>query len=125
MKEWPDWPMRGGMRRPPHIVSDTGVVPVQVPPIESPAIGKVWLRHRGGRACLYRSIYVKLCRFATGDFVQIIRWRFAMATFDQREQTVTYQYNAENINFGNVSHRIDFAQQVDGLTSELKRAEAL
>ena len=48
-----------------------------------------------------------------------------MATFDQKQQTVTYQYNADIINFGNVSNRADFARQVDNLSSEISRAQDL
>ncbi|WP_027518481.1 hypothetical protein [Bradyrhizobium sp. WSM1417] len=48
-----------------------------------------------------------------------------MATFDQRGQTVTYQYNGETINFYGVANRAEFAQQIDNASSELARALSL
>jgi hypothetical protein len=45
-----------------------------------------------------------------------------MAKFDQRHQTVTYQYNADAINFNNVSNRTEFAQQIDNMRAEISRA---
>jgi hypothetical protein len=45
-----------------------------------------------------------------------------MATFDQRGQTVQYQYNADTINFGAVQTPDDFRQQLRNLQAELKRA---
>lgn len=48
--------------------------------------------------------------------------RRAVATFDQREQTVTYQYNADQINFGNVSNRTEFAHQLENMRAEVARA---
>ena len=48
-----------------------------------------------------------------------------MATFDQRNQTVTYQYNGEMINFNGVVNKAEFAQQIDNVFSELSRAVSL
>jgi len=33
-----------------------------------------------------------------------------MANFDQRGQHVSYQYNAESINFGSVQNTMDFVE---------------
>src|ERR1700753_600291 len=48
-----------------------------------------------------------------------------MASFDQRGQTVTYQYNGENINFNGVANTAEFAQQIDNISAELARAQSL
>jgi flagellar biosynthesis chaperone FliJ len=45
-----------------------------------------------------------------------------MAKFDMREQKVTYQYNADTINFGNVSNRTEFARQIDNMRAEISHA---
>jgi hypothetical protein len=48
-----------------------------------------------------------------------------MAKFDQRGQTVTYQYNADVINLTNVANRADFARQIENMASEVARATNL
>ena len=46
-----------------------------------------------------------------------------MATFDQRNQTVTYQYNAAgDINLENVTNRVELTGQLKKLKAELDRA---
>ena len=46
-----------------------------------------------------------------------------MATFDQRGQNVSYQYNAAgNINFGAVQNRQDFITELEKLKTELHKA---
>jgi signal transduction histidine kinase len=45
-----------------------------------------------------------------------------MAKFDQRQQTVTYQYNADAINFGAVTNRTEFAKQIDNMRAEIAQA---
>jgi hypothetical protein len=46
-----------------------------------------------------------------------------MATFDQREQNVIYQYNANgNINFGIVQNEADVAAELYKLQEEVKKA---
>jgi hypothetical protein len=45
-----------------------------------------------------------------------------MAQFDQRHQTVIYQYNADAVNFNAVSNRTEFVQQIDNMTAEISRA---
>ena len=46
-----------------------------------------------------------------------------MATFDQRNQQVTYQYNAAgNINFETVQNRTELAVELEKLRSELSLA---
>lgn len=46
-----------------------------------------------------------------------------MATFDQRGQRVTYQYNAAgNINIGGVQDRADLAGELEKLRAEVSRA---
>ena len=45
-----------------------------------------------------------------------------MATFNQQGQTVTNQYNAENINFGQVQTKDDFFQELKQLQAELEKA---
>ena len=45
-----------------------------------------------------------------------------MATFNQQNQTVKYQYNAETINFGQVQTHDDFFQELKHLQTELGRA---
>ena len=47
-----------------------------------------------------------------------------MAVFDQRNQTVTYQYNAAgDINLTQVTNRAEFATLLDRLVSEIDQAE--
>ena len=47
-----------------------------------------------------------------------------MAIFDQRGQTVTYQYNAAgDINLGAVQNRMDLAGELDKIKAELVRAK--
>src|SRR5689334_2352974 len=48
-----------------------------------------------------------------------------MAKFDQRNQTATYQYNADVINFNKVTNRTEFAQQIESLSAEIARASSL
>lgn len=48
-----------------------------------------------------------------------------MAKFDQRDQKVIYQYNADVINLSNVSNRTEFARQVEYISSEIARAGSL
>jgi hypothetical protein len=48
-----------------------------------------------------------------------------MAKFDQRDQKVTYQYNADVINLGNLSNRMEFAREVENISSEVARASSL
>ena len=45
-----------------------------------------------------------------------------MATFNQQGQTVTNQYNAENINFSQVQTKDDFFQELKQLQAELEKA---
>ena len=45
-----------------------------------------------------------------------------MATFDQRGQHVTYQYNAENINFGAIQNNSDLVEELKKLQKKLIRA---
>ena len=46
-----------------------------------------------------------------------------MATFDQRGQRVTYQYNAAgNINISGVTDRADLADELEKLRAEVSRA---
>src|SRR5437762_13756993 len=46
-----------------------------------------------------------------------------MATFDQRGQRVTYQYNAAgNINIGGVQDRADLAGELEKLRAEVSKA---
>ncbi len=46
-----------------------------------------------------------------------------MSTFDQRGQTVNYQYNsAGNINFGNVQNRTDIISELEKLKDEISKA---
>jgi ribosomal protein S20 len=46
-----------------------------------------------------------------------------MATFDQRDQKVIYQYNAAgNINFHAVQNNADFSTELQKLQKELKKA---
>jgi len=45
-----------------------------------------------------------------------------MATFNQQNQTVQYQYNAEIINFDQVKTSDNFFQELKLLQAELKRA---
>ena len=45
-----------------------------------------------------------------------------MATFDQRGQTVQYQYNAGTINFGQAKTLDGFRQELKKLQAELERA---
>ncbi len=46
-----------------------------------------------------------------------------MAFFDQRNQTVTYQYNAAgNISFGSVKNRVDLIGELEKLKNEVSRA---
>ncbi len=48
-----------------------------------------------------------------------------MATFDQRGQRVTYQYNAAgDINFGAVQTKVDVAGELEKLQVELAKAAA-
>ena len=44
-----------------------------------------------------------------------------MATFNQQGQTVTNQYNAENINFGQVQTQDDFFLELKHLQAELEK----
>src|SRR5947209_2658865 len=47
-----------------------------------------------------------------------------MATFDQRHQTVTYQYNAAgNINLGAIQSKEDVVQQLTLLKAEVEKAK--
>jgi len=47
-----------------------------------------------------------------------------MATFDQRQQSVSYQYNAAgNINFGQVENQAQLVAQLAELKAELSRAK--
>jgi hypothetical protein len=48
-----------------------------------------------------------------------------MAKFDQRDQKVTYQYNADVINLNSVSNRVDFAREIENISSEIGRASTL
>jgi hypothetical protein len=48
-----------------------------------------------------------------------------MANFDQRSQTVAYQYNADVINLSNVSNQTEFSRQIDNISAELARASSL
>jgi hypothetical protein len=52
-------------------------------------------------------------------------FRLSLAKFDQRDQKVTYQYNADVINLGNVSNRMEFAREVENISSEVARASSL
>ena len=46
-----------------------------------------------------------------------------MATFDQRNQEVTYQYNAAgNINFSSLQDRVDLTAELEKIQDELMRA---
>ena len=45
-----------------------------------------------------------------------------MATFNQQGQTVTYQYNAETIHFGQAQTQEDFFQELKQLQAELEKA---
>ncbi len=46
-----------------------------------------------------------------------------MTIFDQRNQTVTYQYNAAgDINFGSVTNHTEVTAQLDKLEAELNTA---
>jgi hypothetical protein len=47
-----------------------------------------------------------------------------MAKFDMRNQQVTYQYNADTINFDKVSNRTEFARQIDNMRAEISRASS-
>lgn len=47
-----------------------------------------------------------------------------MATFNQQQQTVTYQYNADTINFGRVQSKADLIAELDKLQAELARIRA-
>jgi len=48
----------------------------------------------------------------------------AMATFDQRGQQVTYQYNAAgDINFGVVQNRMDLVSELGKLQQEMTKAK--
>jgi hypothetical protein len=44
-----------------------------------------------------------------------------MANFDQREQTVTHQYNADVVSFGDVTDRVSFLRQIENVSSEITR----
>jgi len=48
-----------------------------------------------------------------------------MATFDQRDQKVTYQYNADVINLTNVSNRAELVRQIENIGAEVERASNL
>jgi hypothetical protein len=48
-----------------------------------------------------------------------------MATFDQRDQKVTYQYNADVINLTNISNRAELAREIENISAEVERAGTL
>ena len=47
-----------------------------------------------------------------------------MATFDQRNQAVQNQYNAETINFGKIQTQAEFIQALTQVQAELQKAIA-
>jgi hypothetical protein len=48
-----------------------------------------------------------------------------MATFNQQNQTVQYQYNADTITLSNVSTRADLTRELHNISAELNRAYSL
>jgi hypothetical protein len=48
-----------------------------------------------------------------------------MATFNQQNQTVTYQYNADRIDFGSVRNTGDFIGRLQALKQELSAAKLI
>ena len=57
------------------------------------------------------------------QLVQLWNRRLIVSVFDQRGQSVTYQYNsAGNINFGAVQNRMDLVSELEKLKFELYKA---